>query len=177
MDPCSIILYGCREWGSSYVMSLRLMKVSRTHSKLLKKRLVLLAHIYRSVVKNKFSIIISALGALYTAERKCNYVTQVIFFNFFKLKYASLHSEVMLHDTPLRMYSLHRTTLILNILKKMFERGSIIYNFLKTLTSLTVYVYHAWWEKNNDTDAGQNQDPEPVILVYPWCFKLVFGEL
>lgn len=31
-------LYGCREWGSSYVMSLRLMKVSRTHSKLLKKR-------------------------------------------------------------------------------------------------------------------------------------------
>lgn len=125
MDPCSIILYGCREWGSSYVMSLRLMKVSRTHSKLLKKRLVLLAHIYRSVVKNKFSIIISALGALYTAERKCNYVTQVIFFNFFKLKYASLHSEVMLHDTPLRMYSLHRTTLILNILKKCLKEGQL----------------------------------------------------
>lgn len=55
---------------------------------------------HRSVVKNKFSIIISALGALYTAERKCNYVTQVILLNFFKLKYASLHSEVMLHDTP-----------------------------------------------------------------------------
>lgn len=88
-----------------------------------KNGLVLLAH--KTSVGCQKQVVNDYFGTLYSAERKCNYVTQVILLNFFKLKYASLHLEVMLHDTPLRMCSLHRMTLILNSLKISLKEGQL----------------------------------------------------
>lgn len=106
MDPPPSNLYGCEKWGSFYVMSLRLKGVSCTHSKLLIKNCLVLptnktsVGCHKQVFNNDFG---TWSCVLYTAEHRCDYVTEVILFNFFELRYALLHWEILLYDTHLSL--------------------------------------------------------------------------